>query len=116
MLDQAGDSLQSCVGQVADLYKRKCYLFGSETAPAFAMEHFIESSDSFEIGEVDKAVALVGAAFRITREVQKVVIVAKLSVNLFRQVLNRVLIGDVLDHESRSGIFSKSFRADDEFS
>jgi hypothetical protein len=59
---------------------------------------------------------LVGAAFRITREVQKVVIVAKLSVNLFRQVLNRVLIGDVLDHESRSGIFSKSFRADDEFS
>lgn len=108
--------MQSCVGQVADLYKRKWYLFGSETAPAFAVEHFVESSDSFEIGEVDKAVALVGATFRIAREIQKVIIVAKLSVNFFRQVLNRVLIGDVFDHESRSRIFAKSFRADDEFS
>ncbi len=47
VLDQARDALQSRVGQVTNLDKRKWYLFGLEPAPSLAVEHFVKPPDGF---------------------------------------------------------------------
>ena len=90
------------------------YLFRFEPSPLFAMEHFIKPSDGLEISEVNEAVALVGAAFGVTGQVQEVVIVTELSVNFFREVLDGVFVGDVLDHKGGTWILTQALGSDDE--
>lgn len=94
----------------------KVYLLGSESSPLFAMEHLIKPPDGLKVSEVDKAVSLVGSALCITWQIQKIIIVAKLLINLVRQVLDCVFVWDVFDHQSRSRVLTETFRTNNELS
>ena len=78
------------------------------------MKHLIESSDGLEISEVNKTITLVRSTFSITGQIQEVVIIAEILVDFLRQILNRIFVGNVLDHKGSARVLSQALRSNDE--
>jgi hypothetical protein len=84
---------------------KESYFFASELGPLVIVESEVKVSQITGFKEVDKPVTDIAQILdkkhfyvEITRQIQEIVSVGKVPINLFREIADRVLVGNVSDH------------------
>lgn len=97
MVHEVSSPLDSCIGKLA-------YLLTVEAVPASAVELAVEIPNEFGVYEVDKCITHITGVIVIHWQIQEVYLETVVTVDLFKQHLLGILVGDVSDHQGRSSI------------
>lgn len=97
MLDQTTQALQTCVGQIADLFTAK-------TQPSLALEQLIKPEQMLCANKIDESVAYVAKVLEVAGEIEKVVTVFQKIIYLIGEVLHSVFVRNITDHDRGAGV------------
>lgn len=77
-----------------------------ESFPRLPIQVFVKWYDKEWIDKVDKGISYVAVVLQIYGKVEEVVFAAVVLVNLLKEHLLGVLVGDVSDHDGRARVFA----------